>query len=327
LQPWSFRADGNRLLIRHDPTRDLSLFNVKYLASFIALGAVVENIIIAASGEGFLTHIQYFPNGENDEVVARVSFEPGAQSDLLGAVLDKRCTNRRPYENKPISPEILTSLDVTKCFPRLGLSWIQGKKRLQELGKIISRADRLIFENPRIHNHLFSTLRWNLDEVEHTRDGLPIESLELGKLGSLAFRCLKSWRFVQLLNRFGFSKIAAGKSTELMRRCSAAGLITAPNTSVRSFLEAGRAFQRLWLQATQDNLALQPMTAIIFLHLRSRLADYSGLGKGQITLVDGLCDDLKKFFILPENSVPAMLFRVGFAGTPSARTIRRDTGL
>jgi hypothetical protein len=134
---------------------------------------------------------------------------------------------------------------------------------------------------------------------------------------------LKSWPLVRFLNRFGFSKIAAGNSIELMRRCSAAGLITAPDTSPTSFLEAGRAFQRLWLQATKENLALQPMTAIIFFQLRSRLADYSGLSEGQITLVDELRHDLERFFVGPSHSVPAMLFRIGFAPAPSGRTVRR----
>jgi hypothetical protein len=323
LQPWSFAIAGDTLLIRHDPTRDLSLFNVQYLASFIALGAAVENITIAASGEGYRTRVSCFPNGQNDEVVGRVSFEPGGQPDALAAVLDRRCTNRRPYEKKAISPATLASLDVTKRFSVINLSWVQDPIRLQSLGKIIARADRLIFENPRIHNHLFSTLRWSQAEVERTRDGLPIDSLELGKLGSFAFRGLKSWPLVRFLNHFGFSKIAAGKSIELMRRCSAAGLITAPDTSPRSFLEAGRAFQRLWLQATKDDLALQPMTAIIFFQLRSRLADYSGLSEDQITLVDELRHDLERFFVGPPHSVPAMLFRIGFAPAPSGRTIRR----
>jgi hypothetical protein len=67
------------------------------------------------------------------------------------------------------------------------------------------------------------------------------------------------------------------------------------------------------------------MTAIIFFQLRSRLADYSGLSEDQITLVDELRHDLEKFFAVPSRSVPAMLFRIGFAAAPSARTIRRDT--
>ena len=327
LQPWSFRVDGDNLLVSHDPTRDSSLFNVQDLASFIALGAALENITIAASKDGYRSDISYFPKGRNNEVVARVSFHSGEQPDPLAEVLDRRCTNRRPYEKTAISPATLASLDVTKQFSTVNLYWVQEPIRLATLGKIVSRADRLIFENQQIHNHLFSTIRWSQAEVERTRDGLPIASLELGKLGSLAFQRLKSWSLLQFLNYLGFSRAAAGKSIELMRRCSAPALMTAFEVFGENFLEAGRAFQRLWLQATKNNLALQPMTAVIFLQLRSRLGDYSGLTADQVTVVDQLRRDLAGFFGRSPDVVPAMLFRIGFAPDPSARAIRRSVSI
>ena len=324
LQPWCFDVDGKTLLVRHDPHRDLSLFNVQHLASLIALGAVLENITIAASGEGYRADITHFPNGQERELIAKVRFETGAERDLLADFLDKRCTNRKPYAARPIDSEVMKRLSSASTpFPTIGISWVQDKTRLKQLGQIIARADRLIFENPLIHAHLFSTIRWNQAEVESTRDGLPIKSLELGQAGSLAFRFLKSWSVVNFLNFFGFSKAAALNSVNLMRFCSAAGLVTAPDTSPRAFLQAGRAFQRVWLQASKEDLALQPMTAVVFFQLRSRLADLKGLSPDQIQISDGLRHDLELFFVLTQTSVPAMLFRIGYAAAPSARTIRR----
>lgn len=322
LQPWAFAVEGDTLLVKHDPARDRSLFNVRSLASYIALGAVLENIAIASSNDGYHTRLQYLPERANDDTVARVFFEPGARPDPLAAFIGKRCTNRRPYSNRPL-PQSIAHLDLSKNFPKTSLTWIQNKTRLKELGRVISGADRLIFENPNIHRHLFSTLRWTEREVQETRDGLPIASLELGKLGATAFRALKNWSVVHFLNHLGFSAAAARHSMLLMQGCSAAGLLTAADTSPDSFLEAGRAFQRVWLTATQENLALQPMTAIIFLQLRSRLSDYTGLTNDQAIIVDKLTGAMKQFFLLPENRVPAMLFRIGVAMDPSGRTVRR----
>jgi sulfur-carrier protein adenylyltransferase/sulfurtransferase len=325
LQPWSFGADGDTLLVRHDPQRDLSLFNVRYLASFIALGAALENITIAASTEGYVAKIDYFPDPHDDELTARVSFEPGASPDPLSAFLDKRCTNRRPYAARPIDPDVMSCLyNASEKISAIEIFWIQDKSKLKKLGQIVARADRLIFENPVIHSHLFSTIRWTQDEVEKTRDGLPIKSLELGHVGSLAFRCLKCWSFVNFVNRFGFSKATANHTLLLMRRCSAAGLITSPAMSPPAFIHVGRTFQRAWLLATKEQLAAQPMTAVIFLQLRSRLAEYNGLTQDQIQTVNELRRDLETFFALPADRVPAMLFRVGYAPGPTARTIRRS---
>lgn len=324
LQPWSFSADGDALLVEHDPQRDRSLFNVQALASYIALGAVLENIQIAASAEGYRTAIETFPNGRNENLIARVTFQSGEKPDPLAPYLDRRCTNRRPYQKKPVSPAVLAELDISRQFPQISLHWVREQTKLKTLGKLIARADRVIFENSRIHKHLFSTLRWTREEIESTRDGLPIQSLELGRLGSLAFRSLKNWSVVRFLNRFGFSQAAANHSVLLMQRCSAAGLITAPDLSQLSFLSAGRAFQLLWLRATKENLALQPMTAIIFLPLKSRLGDSEGLTSGQTTMIRNLREELDAFFNL-KDAVPAMLFRLGFSAPPSLRTIRRST--
>jgi sulfur-carrier protein adenylyltransferase/sulfurtransferase len=325
LQPWSFASDGDNLLVRHDPTRDRSLFNVRQMASLIALGSVLENIVIAASKQGYNATLDYFPDSTQPDVVARIGFELGAALDPLAVSIEKRCTNRRPYEQRSVDPAFLRELehDVGR-YPGIELSTLHEAGDLRRIGSIVARADRLLFENRPIHDHLFSTLRWNAEEVERTRDGLPVTTLELGALGAKAFRALRSWSLVQKLNRFGLSKVAAGQSAMLMRRCSAAGLLTAPDTSPLSFLQIGRAFQRIWLLATHASLAFQPMTAVVFIQLRAILGDYEGLTAEQITLAGQLRQDLAGAYSVAPERIPAMHFRIGYAPPPSGRTIRRE---
>lgn len=324
LQPWSFMIDGETLLVLHEQQRDLSLFNVRHLASYIALGSVLENIDIAASDEGYHANVELFPKSQNHNAIGRITFLVGAARDPLVRSISKRCTNRRPYDAKrSLGAKIIESFNESIRCPSLSLHWLHDKEGLRRLGGIVSHADALLFENQQIHDHLFSTLRWNQAEVEQTRDGLPIESLELGRAGSIAFRCLKYWSIVSFLNRFGFSKAAASHSVALMQHCSAVGLLTAPDLSPRTFLQVGRTFQRIWLHATDQCLALQPMTAIIFLQLRFRLDEHEGLTERQFQTVGALNRELVNFFSLSRDRVPAMLFRLGFGSPPSARTIRR----
>ena len=232
LQPWSFATNGDTLLLRHDSQRDRSLFNVRQLASFIALGAVLENVVIAATKENYQAKIAYFPDPRDDMLIASIGFEHGASIDPLVDFLEKRCTNRKPYERRALDNATRKQLDIELTrFPGVEISWLYDEVDLEKVGQVVAKADRLLFENPLIHGHLFSTIRWNHTEVEQTRDGLPIKTLELGMVGSYAFRVLKNWSVVQMLNRVGFSVIAAKQSATLMRRCSAAGLITASDTS------------------------------------------------------------------------------------------------
>lgn len=324
LQPWTFINDDESLLIFHDPNQDRSLFNVRHLASYIALGAVLENVLIAATKYNYRADICYFPEPQKQDLIARVTFARGVETDSLVDSIEKRCTNRRAYETRPLDGSIIQRLNLEpNRFPHIGLVWVFDQSRLKKIGAIVSRADQLLFENPLVHGHLFSTLRWNQAEIERTRDGLPIASLELGRVGSLAFRILKSWTIVKCLNCFGLSTAVANHSTVLMKRCSAAGLIIAPDVAPSSFLEVGRSFQRVWLNATKENLAFQPMTALIFLQLRSRLGDYQGITREQRTVIDGLRRDLDDFLGISKGGVPAMLFRLGYGSPPSGKTLRR----
>src|ERR1043166_2222155 len=74
LQPWRFSSRGDILLIHHDVTRDTSLYNVRGLASFIALGAALENIVIAASTLGYRADVTYSSDTTPSDAVAQVVF-------------------------------------------------------------------------------------------------------------------------------------------------------------------------------------------------------------------------------------------------------------
>jgi nitroreductase len=324
LQPWSFTIENDALLVIHDPDRDHALFNVRELASYIALGAVLENIAIAATKENYNARFAYFPDARNDKLVARIDFAQGGQVDPLVDCLDKRCTNRKSYQRRALDDATRQQLGIDlKRYPGVEISWLYDDSELKKIGQVVAKADRLLFENPLIHGHLFSTIRWNPAEVERTRDGLPVETLELGKAGALGFRALKKWSVVETLNRLGLSVMAAKQSATLMRCCSAAGLITAADTSPISFLHVGQAFQRLWLIATQQRLSLQPMTAVVFLQLKSIVGDFHGLSPAQIAVANSLRDELARTYGISQGRVPAMHFRLGWASAPSGQTVRR----
>jgi hypothetical protein len=325
LQPWRFRWDGEALSLILDRERDNSLFNPQQLASIVALGAAAENISLSSSSYGYRAEVQCFPEGNESDTIARVQFFPGAEPDPLAAAIFERCINRRPYKRSGIpSTEVISRLTrEIKPYPGIGIRWIADTKGLKELGRIASRGDRLLFENPKVHDYLFSTIRWNQDEAEKTRDGMPITSLELKGLDALMFPMLKSWALVRCLNPFGLSRIAAAKNGKLFRSSSAAGLITVREISPRAFLDAGRAFQRAWLRATVEKLSFQPMTGFVLLQLRCHTGDLNGLAPAQVKLLTSTDKQISKLFATEAGETPALLFRIGEAQAPSSRTLRK----
>lgn len=324
LQPWRFLWDGNCLRVLIDRSRDSSLYNVRDLASFIAIGAAIENIVIAASSRGYSMEIVVFPDGDAADTVASISFRDGAEPDPLASVISERCANRRPYDGRRLAPHIIDSLEreVTQ-FERIRIHWIDGATRLKRLAKAVMIGDRLLFENSLLHSHFFSCLRWTSQEAERTRDGLPVVTLELGRLAAAALTTLASWRLVRFLNCLGLSRIVSRQGEKLIRSSSVAALLSVDEVSPPTMLEAGRAFQRLWLRATVLKLSLQPMTGFIFLQLRCVLGELSGLTEGQVKLLSAARDRLFDTVSSLQNSVPVMLVRLGWACPPSGRTLRR----
>jgi hypothetical protein len=89
------------------------------------------------------------------------------------------------------------------------------------MAEIISCNDRILFENKNLHAFLFDHLRWSRKEVESSRDGMCIESLELGNVQSRMLKLFSSWNIVRFLNIFGFSGFVPLQSYFLCRGSSA----------------------------------------------------------------------------------------------------------
>ena len=145
LQPWSFATENDSLLVVHDPNRDHALFNVHDLASYIALGAALENIFIAATKENYAAKIAYFPDAQNDNLIARIAFEQASPIDPLADYLETRCTNRKPYERRALDNMTRKQLDIDlKRYPGVEISWLYDDADLKRVGQVVAKADRLL---------------------------------------------------------------------------------------------------------------------------------------------------------------------------------------
>lgn len=73
-QPWRFVMSGDTLSIYNLPDRDRSLYNIDQLGSFVAHGALIENIMIAASAFQYAAEPTFFPSPTDENHVANITF-------------------------------------------------------------------------------------------------------------------------------------------------------------------------------------------------------------------------------------------------------------
>jgi hypothetical protein len=322
-QPWQIFFDGDSFHLVVIPERDSSLYNTDNIASFVAFGAMIENMTIVARSLGYAISITLFPKGTEVPLVASINCTKNQVfRDPLLSYISERCVNRKPYKQVKLAPGVRDSLikAVAEKYAKLHLMEEGGGKK--EFARLLSLNDRILFENRQLHEFLFEHLRWTRRQFEESKDGMSIESLELGRFQAKMMKLLSSWSLVRIFNGFGFSKFIHLQSYELCKGSSALCLLSHEGKEFDSYVNGGRVLQRLWLTATSLGLAFHPMTGITFLLYRL-YNGAAGLSDGHQRLLFGIHEKMKKLFLLSETQSIIIAFRIGYADPPSDKSVRR----
>jgi len=323
-QPWRFSWNGHQLDVQWDRERAESFYDVRHIASWIALGATLANMELAAHALGLAYGVVVFPKDLGDSVVARVSLQPGRLiREPLVSAIPSRCVNRRPYRHQPLLPNEREALWATvQPFHGMHLSLLEDAGRKARVAALAARNDRLLFEHRALHDGLFRWLRWTSEATRQTGDGIPATSLELSTLERPGFRLLSSWPFACLSAAMGVTRLLPLRTQSTYRQSSAIGLLSMEGTAPEDFVKGGEVLQRLWLTATLKDLAFQPITGITFLWLRTQLLHGEGLSPHHRNLIEQTAHELHELLDLSQRT-PVMVFRLGHAQAPSARALRR----
>lgn len=108
-------------------------------------------------------------------------------------------------------------------------------------------------------------LRWTPQQIEETRDGIGIDSVELTEIEIAVMRVQAREDVIVHLREQDLGTGIVEISKQAMEGACAVGLLRARDDEALSFLETGRALQRVWLTASALALGFQPMTACLFM--------------------------------------------------------------
>jgi hypothetical protein len=321
-QPWRITVRDDTVRLYNLPARDISLFNFNQRASLVAHGAFIENVCIAAPAHGLKAMVTLFPDSGEKELVSEIQFLPsGGEIDPLVKVIPERCTNRRRYRGGVLDSKQMEILASTAAgFPQAQVRLFTGSDQ-NRLSGVISLNDRMIFENRELHSFLFDHIRWNDAEAEEAKDGMDIRTLELDAPTTYAFRLFRNFDFVSMLNRFGVSRMIGMNAKKMAMSAAAIGIITMREESPVDFITSGRVLERVWLEATRQGLSFQMMTGITFLMGRIASGDPGTLTPNQVVMVRRGRSELAAV-LGNEQDVPLIMFRVGRADPPTARSLR-----
>lgn len=304
------------------PTKEFAATTERHrrVLGLLSLGAVVENMRLRASELGFSAHAEWFLSGGTGPIV-QLSFQTplAGPADELATAIPNRHTNRRMYHGPGLT-EGETALLSKSVAPIEGvrLIWLQGDARRRALG-LIWRAESERFLRQRLHEELFSAIRFDLSWNETAEFALPPGALEIEAPMRPLFKALRHWALMRPLTWLGVHRLIGLRAGWLpCWQAPALGLLATSLPTDQGAVAVGEAFERLWLRATLMDLSLQPMAASAVLPLQSA-ADRGASGEIRSALAAG-------WQVIAPGVTPLLVFRMGRATAPNVWAGRKPVG-
>lgn len=310
LHPWFFEVsrggidvffvdkdDEDRILFRIDPI---------FPGDAIAFGALAENLRIAATEWNIDFHITAGQSGDRMFTVTesgkRVSEDP------LVPFLRRRGTDRRPYSREVLDREIYEEISrITHSFGGEVL-WLKEEDEKNVFARLAGSFERILWNNPILRRHVGGAFRFRKDEHE----GVHPEHMGLGwKKFFFPFFFTLVRKIPALYVLMGI--VSGQNSQNLIRHSAAVGFLVMkkPFSVRKTYIDGGRAFERLWLFLTKNGVALQPlygMAGVGINHLL-KVGKFSPLERewqrAALSNIDMLFPESK-------GKTPIIFFRIGY---------------
>ena len=324
-QPWRVIARGSTLRFTIDQSRGWQFLDYKRSATHVAFGAAVENLSLAAAAMGLRADVYMFPDPGDPGVVCEVDLSPveGASTPPLAPHIARRVTNRRRSRRVPLSEVALYDLSAAAEEAGARLLLLTEPAALDEIAALIGASERLMYMSEIMHRDTARELRWTQSEVEGTRHGVDVATLELSPPEVAAFRVAMSWPGMAALRSVGAGRGLGDGSKRSIDVSSAVGVVVGEGTSPEAYFSGGRALERVWLTATAHELALHPISGMIYLFARLEQGRGEGFSESEIETIRGLRERyLKLFQIEPGREAEVLLFRLSVADPPRIRSLR-----
>lgn len=329
-QPWRFKIRNNNTIeLYRFPERDTSVYNSHNASIHTAHGAVIENMLVAARDLGYGTELRLFPEPQNPDLTASLVLNqatgPKSQETVNLGIIEKRCTNRKPYSPERIPTEIIKKLEQSFNDLNYGRLVLIGKpEEIAKISKPLSYNEKFALETKEIHNFLFHHLTWTEKEQKEKKIGMGMKTLELKFPKTLIFRLLRFWPLMNFLNKtIRASNLIAKDNEKIFKRSALIGTIVSLGDGKEDIINTGRAMQRIWLKATENGLNLQLLTGIGFFHFKLRKNDPEPFDKKQLELISKSYKDIAEIIgVNQKEEIFLVSFRLGYGGEPTERCYR-----
>ncbi|MGH3874549.1 MAG: Rv1355c family protein [Pseudonocardiaceae bacterium] len=313
-QPWRFVARRATLCAEVDPVRSASPLNIADRASFLALGAALEAVLVGATALGFAAHPTTTAGAWRIDLHRTGPPARSRELDLLA----RRCCNRTTTPSAPIPAAGIAALAAGGGPLQVIAIDQQG---LPGLGEALAELTQVQFLSPTFHGQLVSEIRWSTGEALTTRDGIDLALLDLDAAGQAMVELLRSAPAMAVLRRLGLGRALGGMARESLSTAGAALLLGVRELDRATLVDSGRGLLRMWLAAVDRGIGVHPWGAPFLLqHWREAPSTLDPVDRAAVARSAALLADAG----VPDDVTPLLVLRLTTSAGCGARSLRRD---
>ena len=238
-QPWLFRTAADSISILPDRTRRCPVVDPDDAHLYKSLGCAAENLLHAASMQGYLTEVHF--DAATDAVVARLRESPGLPPTELSRALGTRQCTKSPYDGSPVAREHVAELQRAGTGDGVRCLVLTERAEKAAVSELVERGNRAQLTDEAFRRELLTWIRFSPRAALESGDGLA------GRVNGQPPLPTMLGRLLAPLVVTASGQVKADRT----RLESSAGVAVFLTTTDRpaSWVEAGRAYERFSLKA------------------------------------------------------------------------------
>lgn len=274
-QPWIFRLESDRIQVLPDFSRRCPAVDPDDHHLYASLGCAVENLLLAAQAAGLKGHCRFDPSTTGLQVIFEEA--EAVRSALFDAIPLRQCS-RSEYDGAPLADEELEKLEDAARGEGVSVLMLAGTEQKNLVMEYVAAGNEAQFADPAWARELKSWIRFSEKEAVRSGDGLYGPAM-----GSPA---VPRWLGLLAMKGMFSAKNQNSKDRRHIHSSSAIAVIYSQADDIPHWLEAGRSYQRLALQAAAVGLRMafinQPVEVA---KLRPEFAHAIGIGDRRPDLI------------------------------------------
>jgi molybdopterin/thiamine biosynthesis adenylyltransferase len=331
MQPWEwvFTKDGV-LHLFHDRKRSESLLDFKGTGSLISFGAALENVRLTCLKMGIAVTIKTQITEFEEERIASIQFDGKSKSSIpdsyeyLTPFIDSRLTNRLNEPRRPIQDSTFEELSDIAAEAGFKLRVFDQEEQIKKFAKINGLMDWVRMINVEGYNDFIKEIRWDHFEAEKTKDGIDLGTFDLDVADMAVLKMLNNAKAMKFIRDHKLGKGFTRISDNTFKSASAICLLTAGEFSPKTFLNAGKTIQRMWIHANMKQIGFQPVTASLFMYHQLLKGNSNTFTPFESELITKSYSEFENLVCKDKTEEEIFLFRLNVTKGEVVKSYRRD---